>query len=67
VPYEVPDTFPGLYAARALQRAEAPSLHPLRRGGHKLKAPCPDVLYEYQGECYVPAFSAKPPPQSLGQ
>ncbi|WNG15884.1 hypothetical protein [Cystobacter fuscus] len=34
---------------------------------HKLKAPCPDVLYEYQGECYLPAFSAKPPPQSLGQ
>ena len=34
---------------------------------HRLKAPCPDVLYEYQGECYVPAFSAKPPPQSVGQ
>ncbi|HYO59761.1 hypothetical protein [Archangium sp.] len=34
---------------------------------HKLKAPCPDVLYEYQGECYVPNFSAKPPPSSLGQ
>jgi hypothetical protein len=34
---------------------------------HKLKAPCPDVLYEYQGECYLPAFSAKPPPSSLGQ
>jgi len=34
---------------------------------HELKAPCPDVLYEYKGECYVPAFSAKPPPQSLGQ
>lgn len=34
---------------------------------HKLKAPCPDVLYEYQGECYLPAYSAKPPPQSLGQ
>ncbi|PTL78812.1 hypothetical protein [Vitiosangium sp. GDMCC 1.1324] len=34
---------------------------------HKLKAPCPDVLYEHQGECYLPAFSAKPPPQSLGQ
>jgi len=33
---------------------------------HKLKAPCPDSLYEHQGECYVPAFSAKPPPQSLG-
>ncbi|MFE8595768.1 hypothetical protein [Archangium violaceum] len=33
---------------------------------HKLKAPCPDVLYEYQEECYSPAFSAKPPPQSLG-
>ena len=34
---------------------------------HELKAPCPDVLYEYQGKCYSPAFSAKPPPQSLGQ
>jgi hypothetical protein len=33
---------------------------------HKLKAPCPDSLHEYEGECYVPAFSAKPPPQSLG-
>ena len=34
---------------------------------HKLKAPCPDVLYEHQGECYLPMFSAKPPPSSLGQ
>ncbi|EPX58752.1 hypothetical protein D187_003713 [Cystobacter fuscus DSM 2262] len=34
---------------------------------HKLKAPCPDVLYEHEGECYSPAFSAKPPPSSLGQ
>jgi hypothetical protein len=34
---------------------------------HKLKAPCPESLHEHQGECYVPAFSAKPPPQSLGQ
>ncbi len=34
---------------------------------HKLKAPCPDVLYEHQGECFVPNFSAKPPPQSIGQ
>ena len=34
---------------------------------HELKAPCPDVLYEYQGKCYSPAFSAKSPPQSLGQ
>ncbi|HZI04599.1 MAG TPA: hypothetical protein VEZ71_11275 [Archangium sp.] len=33
---------------------------------HKLKAPCPESLHEHQGECYVPAFSAKPPPQSLG-
>ncbi|MFY0572858.1 hypothetical protein ACN28E_54760 [Archangium lansingense] len=32
---------------------------------HKLKAPCPDSLYEYQGECYLPSFSAQPPPQSL--
>ncbi|ATB36179.1 hypothetical protein CYFUS_001593 [Cystobacter fuscus] len=34
---------------------------------HKLKAPCPDVLYEHEGECYSPAFSAKQPPSSLGQ
>jgi len=34
---------------------------------HKLKAPCPEDLFEYQGECYVPSFSAKPPPSSLGQ
>ncbi|MFY0523681.1 hypothetical protein ACN28I_11010 [Archangium gephyra] len=33
---------------------------------HRLKAPCPDSLHEHQGDCYVPAFSAKPPPQSLG-
>jgi hypothetical protein len=34
---------------------------------HKLKAPCPDNLYEHQGECYLPMFSVKPPPQALGQ
>jgi hypothetical protein len=34
---------------------------------HKLKAPCPDNLYEHQGECYLPMFSVNPPPQSLGQ
>ena len=34
---------------------------------HRLKAPCLEDLFEYKGECYVPAFSAKPPPQSLGQ
>jgi hypothetical protein len=34
---------------------------------HKLKAPCPQDLFEYQGECYIPSFSAKPPPSSLGQ
>ncbi|QRK12090.1 hypothetical protein JQX13_19805 [Archangium violaceum] len=34
---------------------------------HKLKAPCPEELHEYQGECYTIAVSAKPPPQSLGQ
>jgi hypothetical protein len=34
---------------------------------HELKAPCPDSLHEHQGECYLPAYSAKPPPQSLGQ
>jgi hypothetical protein len=33
---------------------------------HELKAPCPDDLYEYQGKCYLPTFSAKPPPSSLG-
>ncbi len=34
---------------------------------HELKAPCPDSLHEHQGKCYVPAYSAKPPPSSLGQ
>ena len=34
---------------------------------HKLNAPCPDELFEHQGECYMPSFSAKPPPSSLGQ
>ncbi|ATB40547.1 hypothetical protein CYFUS_005996 [Cystobacter fuscus] len=34
---------------------------------HELKAPCPDSLHEYQGKCYVPSFSAKSPPSSLGQ
>ncbi|HYO56293.1 hypothetical protein [Archangium sp.] len=34
---------------------------------HALKAPCPESLFEYQGKCYLPSFSAKPPPSSLGQ
>jgi hypothetical protein len=34
---------------------------------HELKAPCPEDLFEHQGKCYVPSFSAKPPPSSLGQ
>lgn len=34
---------------------------------HELKAPCPESLYEYQGKCYIPSFSARPPPQSVGQ
>ena len=34
---------------------------------HELKAPCPETLFEYQGKCYAPSFSAKPPPSSLGQ
>ncbi|MFL5355960.1 hypothetical protein [Archangium sp.] len=33
---------------------------------HELKAPCPDTLFEHQGKCYLPSFSAKPPPQSVG-
>jgi hypothetical protein len=33
---------------------------------HEIKAPCPDELYEYQGKCHAPTFSAKPPPSSLG-
>ncbi|WNG48637.1 hypothetical protein F0U60_34385 [Archangium minus] len=34
---------------------------------HELKAPCPDALFEHQGKCYAPTFSAKSPPQSVGQ
>jgi hypothetical protein len=32
---------------------------------HELKAPCPETLFEHQGKCYLPSFSAKPPPSSL--
>ncbi|WP_257451661.1 hypothetical protein [Archangium lipolyticum] len=35
---------------------------------HELKAPCPEDLFEYQGKCYLPSFSARSlPPQSFGQ
>jgi len=34
-------------------------------GIHEMKPPCRDSLHEYQGKCYVPFFSAKPPPSSL--
>jgi hypothetical protein len=34
---------------------------------HELKAPCPETLFEHEGKCYLPSFSAKPPPSSLGQ
>jgi hypothetical protein len=34
---------------------------------HAIKAPCPETLFEYQGKCYLPSFSARPPPSSLGQ
>lgn len=34
-------------------------------GPHKLKAPCPDQLFEHQGECYAPIINASPPPQSV--
>ncbi|MFL5354355.1 hypothetical protein, partial [Archangium sp.] len=33
----------------------------------EIKAPCPEDLFEHQGKCYVPIFSAKPPPQSVGE
>ena len=33
---------------------------------HEIKAPCPNALFEHQGKCYAPVFSAQPPPQSLG-
>ncbi len=34
---------------------------------HKLKAPCPEELYEYKGECYTTSMLPPPSPQSLGQ
>jgi hypothetical protein len=34
---------------------------------HMLKAPCPEDLYEYQGQCYTTAMLAPPTPQSLGK
>jgi hypothetical protein len=34
---------------------------------HKLKAPCPQTLFEHEGECFLPSLNAKPSPSSLGQ
>jgi hypothetical protein len=34
---------------------------------HKQKAPCPEELYEYKGECYMTSMVSQPPPQSVGQ
>ncbi|PTL75563.1 hypothetical protein [Vitiosangium sp. GDMCC 1.1324] len=34
---------------------------------HKLKAPCPEELYEHQGECYTTAMLPPPEPRSLEQ
>ncbi len=34
---------------------------------HKLKAPCPEDLYEYQGECFTASMASPPLPRSLGQ
>ena len=34
---------------------------------HKLTAPCPEDLFEYQGQCYTTAMLAPRTPQSLGQ
>ncbi|WP_309894108.1 hypothetical protein [Archangium sp.] len=36
-------------------------------GTHEMKPPCRDSLHEHEGKCYVPFFSAKPAPSSLGQ
>jgi hypothetical protein len=33
---------------------------------HKLKAPCPEDLFEYKGQCYTTAMLAPRTPQSLG-
>jgi hypothetical protein len=32
---------------------------------HRLKAPCPDAIFEHQGECYAPVFLIPPPPQAV--
>ncbi|QRN95538.1 hypothetical protein JRI60_41835 [Archangium violaceum] len=34
---------------------------------HELKAQCPNALFEHQGKCYAPVFTAPPPPQSIEQ
>jgi hypothetical protein len=36
-------------------------------GPHALKAPCPDQLFEHEGQCYAPLMIPQSPPQSLGQ
>ncbi|MCY1078763.1 hypothetical protein [Archangium lansingense] len=34
---------------------------------HMLKAPCPEDLFEYKGQCYTVSMQPPPTPQSLGQ
>ncbi|MCY1074114.1 hypothetical protein [Archangium lansingense] len=34
---------------------------------HKLTAPCPEDLYEYNGECFTASMASPPLPRSLGQ
>jgi hypothetical protein len=34
---------------------------------HKEKAPCPEDLFEYQGECYMASIQPPKLPQSVGQ
>jgi hypothetical protein len=34
---------------------------------HREKAPCPEDLFEYQGECYMASMQPPKMPQSVGQ
>ena len=34
---------------------------------HKKAAPCPDELYEFDGQCYLPAAKPERSPRSMNQ
>ncbi|HSP79784.1 MAG TPA: hypothetical protein VLQ93_14725 [Myxococcaceae bacterium] len=62
----VPEGPIGLLQQR--HRQQQPQKEDEQRGcwiPHRLKAPCPEDIFEYKGECYMVSMETQPLPQSL--